>query len=533
MLLIILVFYVLPVYLVFFHYKWIALTPLWKFLLPLPPIFAMVFVWFAIGRYAPIVSDAYVQAPVVQVAPQVAGVVTQVLVDDNALVKKGTPLFRIDSDPFQYRTDQARAKLLEAKEQTISSIATLYAATESLNREEASLTAARTGVESANADLALSQASIDRVQAQVKRADADAERAAKLMEGKAISQEEYDERLQSQAVYRAEFEEAKQREIKARAGVNVATIQVLAAEAAIRAARAQRAKAMSTIAPVETLQNAIDRLESDLSSLQKSEADGGNSSPQAKELETEIVRFKKYLAEAELLAPELQGRLAPVVQAENALKQAEYDQAQTTVLASVDGIITNLHLTTGSYLTPGKPIMTLIDSNSWRLVAPVPENWLSGIKVGDDVQIALRNYPRNFRQGKVLHIARGALSGQGVPGGTLPDSQSRMGRQLDTPEMGQDFQVIVSLADDQPEQPLRVGATGRAVIFADGGLIGINQVATLILTITSFMDQFFPKPPLFSLLVAVTMILAIVALLQFIRTSQKTVDEKQTTRAKR
>jgi len=58
---------------------------------------------------------------------------------------------------------------------------------------------------------------------------------------------------------------------------------------------------------------------------------------------------------------------------------------------------------------------------------------------------------------------------------------------------------------------LRVGATGRAVIFADGGLIGINQVATLILATTSFMDQFFPKPPLFTLLVAVTMIFEIVA----------------------
>jgi membrane fusion protein, multidrug efflux system len=533
MLLIILVFYVLPVYLVFFHLKWIPLTPFWKFMLPFPPIIAAVFVWFAIGRYAPIVSDAYVQAPVVQVAPQVAGVVTQVLVDDNAMVKKGTPLFRIDSDPFVYRTDQARAKLLEAKEQMISSIATLYATTESLNREKATLAAARTSVESAQADLALSQASIDRVQAQVKRADADVERVAKLIEVKAISQEEYDERLQAQAVYRAELEEAKQREIKARAGVNVATIQVYAAEAAIREARAQRGKAMSTIAPVDTLQDAIDQLETDLSSIQKAETDGGTSLQQVKELEAEIARFKKYLVEAQLLAPELQGRLAPVVQAESALKQAEYEQAQTTVIAPVDGVVSNLHLTAGTYLGPGKPIMTLIDTNSWRLVAPVPENWLSRIKVGDDVQVALRNYPRDFRQGKVLHIGRGALSGQGVPGGMLPDSQSRMGRQLDTPEMGQDFQVIVSLADDQPVQPLRVGATGRAVIFADGGLIGINQVSTLILTITSFMDQFFPKPPLFTLLVAVTMILAIVALLQFIRTSYQSVGETQTPQAER
>jgi membrane fusion protein (multidrug efflux system) len=518
MLLLVLVFYVLPVYLVFFHFKWISMTLLWKFLLPLPPVLAFVFVWFAIGRYTPFVSDAYVQAPVIQVAPQVAGVVAQVLVDDNASIKKGTPLFRMDSDPFRYRTEQARAKLFEAKEQSIGAIANLYAATETLNRAEASLSAARTGIESANADLALAQASIKRVQAQVVLADADVARAAKLIDSRTISQEEYDGRLQSQAVYRAEFEEALQREIKAKAGVNVASIEVLAAEAAVREARAQRGKAMATVAPVETLQSAVERLESNLTSMQRGQPEVTVSALQVQELEAEVSRFKRYLVEAKQLAPELQGKLALVVQAESALRQAEYDQAQTTVLAPVDGIVTNLQLTAGSYLGQGKPILTLIDTSSWRLVAPVPENWLSRVKVGDDVQIALRNYPNNFRRGKVLHIGRGTLSGQGVPSGTLPDSQSRMGRQLDTPEFGQDFQVIVSLADDLPNQPLRVGATGRAVIFADGGLIGVNQVATLLLTISSFTDLFFPKPPFISLLLALALILAIVALLRFIRT---------------
>jgi multidrug resistance efflux pump len=516
MLLLILLFYVLPIYLVFYHYKWIAMTRFWKFALPLPPILAMVFLWFAIGKFTPIVSDAYVQAPVVQVAPQVAGVVTQVLVEDNVSVKKGTPLFQIDSEAFEYRTEQARAKMFESKEVSLGSIAALYAANESLNRAEANLASSRSGVESANADLALTQASINRVQAQLTLADAALERVAKLIETRSISQEEYDERVKSQAVYRAELEEAKQREVKARAGLNAATIQVQTAEAAYREARAQRSKAMSMVSPVEALQDAVDRLESQLSSVQSSQPEGASTSERSTELETEIARFKKYLTEAQSYALERNGKFAAVAQAENALKQAQYDQAQTTVLAPLDGIVTNLHLTNGTFLGPGKPIMTLIDTNSWRLVAPVPENWLSGVKVGDNVQIALRNYPGKFRQGKVLHIGRGALSGQGVPNGTLPDSQSRMGRQLDTPEMGQDFQVIVSMADDQPDRPLRVGATGRAVIFANGGLFGVNQLATLILTITSFLDQFFPKPPLVSILFATTLVLSIIALLHYI-----------------
>src|SRR5438876_623086 len=123
MVLLILLLYGVPVYLIFFKYKLIPLTTFWKVFLWVPPAVALLFLWFALGRYTPLAQDAYVQAPVIQVAPEVGGFVTEVLVQDNQDVKRGTPLFRIDRRPYQYKVDQAKAKLIEVQQNAAALLA--------------------------------------------------------------------------------------------------------------------------------------------------------------------------------------------------------------------------------------------------------------------------------------------------------------------------------------------------------------------------------------------------------------------------
>jgi multidrug resistance efflux pump len=69
------------------------------------------------NRLTPYTDDTYVQAYVVQIAPQVAGRVTRVAVVDNSRVKKDSLLFEIDPRPYQYKVDQLRAELAQATEQ--------------------------------------------------------------------------------------------------------------------------------------------------------------------------------------------------------------------------------------------------------------------------------------------------------------------------------------------------------------------------------------------------------------------------------
>ena len=65
----------------------------------------------------PRTDDAYLQADLVHLAPDVSGRIVELNVRDNQAVRKGDVLFRIDPEPYRMRVDQARAAVqgLEAK----------------------------------------------------------------------------------------------------------------------------------------------------------------------------------------------------------------------------------------------------------------------------------------------------------------------------------------------------------------------------------------------------------------------------------
>ncbi|MES2818085.1 MAG: HlyD family secretion protein [Pseudomonadota bacterium] len=65
-------------------------------------------------RRTPSTSQAVVQAYVVQMAAEVGGRVTEIAVHDNARVKTGQVLFRIDPQPYKLVVSEAEARLEEA-----------------------------------------------------------------------------------------------------------------------------------------------------------------------------------------------------------------------------------------------------------------------------------------------------------------------------------------------------------------------------------------------------------------------------------
>jgi multidrug resistance efflux pump len=65
------------------------------------------------NRYTPFTSDAYVQAYVIQVAPQVEGQVVRVCVTENQRVEKGALLFEIDPRPFAFKVQRLEATVAQ------------------------------------------------------------------------------------------------------------------------------------------------------------------------------------------------------------------------------------------------------------------------------------------------------------------------------------------------------------------------------------------------------------------------------------
>ena len=79
---------------------------------------------------------------------------------------------------------------------------------------------------------------------------------------------------------------------------------------------------------------------------------------------------------------------------------------RTEVRASVNGFITNLNLRKASMPSQGKPVIALIDSNSYRVEAYFEETKIPHIRPGDGAEIHLMDGSPAL-QGTVIGIARG------------------------------------------------------------------------------------------------------------------------------
>ena len=80
-------------------------------------------------RDTPLTTDAYVQAYVVRVAPQVGGLVVRVHVGEGGAVRKGEVLFELDHRPFEHRVAMLEARLVTTRRE-VKQLSTQLAAEE-------------------------------------------------------------------------------------------------------------------------------------------------------------------------------------------------------------------------------------------------------------------------------------------------------------------------------------------------------------------------------------------------------------------
>jgi len=118
------------------------------------------------------------------------------------------------------------------------------------------------------------------------------------------------------------------------------------------------------------------------------------------------------------------------VVATQATAKANYDQAvadrtlaklnleRSEVRASVSGIVTNNELRPGAYLTPGKGVMALLDTDTLHVQGYFEETKLQRIHVGDPVEVRLMGSDHTLR-GRVQSIAAGIEDRDRSAGATL------------------------------------------------------------------------------------------------------------------
>ena len=131
-------------------------------------------------------------------------------------------------------------------------------------------------------------------------------------------------------------------------------------------------------------------------------------------LTTDAVSQQK---QEQVLATQLQAKAAfDAAVADRAVAQLNLDRSE--VKASVNGVITNMDLRPGAYVSAGRGVMALVDSDTLHVEGYFEETKLARIRVGDSVKVRLMGEKATL-SGHVESIAAGIEDRDRAEGASL------------------------------------------------------------------------------------------------------------------
>jgi multidrug resistance efflux pump len=146
--------------------------------------------------------------------------------------------------------------------------------------------------------------------------------------------------------------------------------------------------------------------------LQQAEATMASRKATADEADREAARYAK-LTNISVSEQVQQQKVAAAQAADADYRLAVADRAvaalnlsRSQVISPVDGVVTNVDLEPGDYVTAGKGVMALVDSETLRVEGYFEETKLPRIHVGDRVRVRLMGQ-KQILQGHVTSIAAG------------------------------------------------------------------------------------------------------------------------------
>jgi multidrug resistance efflux pump len=234
-----------------------------------------------------------------------------------------------------------------------------------------------------------------------------------------------------------------------------------AAQAAVRAAEAEVANRDALLLYARQYIDRIKPLAGN-NYLSKDRLDEAATQLRATEAQLQQAQHNLVVAQRTLGDPGVAN--AKLRSAEAALATAELNLAYTRVYAPRNGLITNLNLPVGTYVTAGQQVFAVIDTDSWWFSANYKENALERVRPGQPAEITLNAYPGHRFRGVVQGIGWGIHQPDGATQRLLP--------QVDPVvywvRLAQRFPVRIDFVEPDPEHPLRVGASGSVTIHTDG-----------------------------------------------------------------
>ena len=387
--------------------------------------------FLALSIFHPVSHDGRMYAPVVQIVPQVRGIVVEVPVEANKPLKKGDVLFRLDPQPYQIEVDRLRASLA-AKSSKFAQLAEQLAAAEAATKQAR----ANLVVSESKFDRQLresheqAQAQVTQVKERVDLAQAQYERAKESKSKNVISQAEYD---RTEAHYQSQKAE------------------LLQSESAER--------------------NAAEQLKSGSASLEAARQELSRLEAEERKIRTE------FNLQIDGQNPEVRETMA-------LLEKARWDLGQTVVRAPTDGYVPQNILRPGMMAVPVpfKPLMMYVVGEQPTLVASYPQKVISDIKPGMSGEAVFKKYPGRTFKVKVRRVLTAVPEGELDAGGQILSA---------TPEHERGYiPVVFDYDEDISGLDLPIGAQASIAVYTDR-VHALSILRKIVLRIKSWENYLF------------------------------------------
>jgi multidrug resistance efflux pump len=156
---------------------------------------------------------------------------------------------------------------------------------------------------------------------------------------------------------------------------------------------------------------------------------------------------------------------AQLTSAKANLELAKLNLDYTKVFAPVDGYVTNMNTSEGTYVTAGKQLIALVDTSSFWIAAYFKETQLPHIQVGQKANMTIMGYGNQPFQGIVRSVGWGIY----VQDGSGSDSTGLLpsiNQTVDWVRLPQRFPVRIQVLGRSPV-PLRIGQTVSVAMTAE------------------------------------------------------------------
>jgi multidrug efflux system membrane fusion protein len=362
----------------------------------------------------PRTDDAEVTANFIGIAPVVEGPVVQLPIHDNDLIKKGDLLYKIDDRPYLYALQSALAAQAELEGEIENESRRISS---QVNRVDV----AHAGEQSALANETRAADEIEIAKAAVARSEA------------ALKQAQADENYATGNFHRIE-------PLLAKGFVTVDDVHKARTTADAKSAAVEQAKSQLLLAKASILAASAEK--------QQAIAQTSESHAQVKESAHSVLALAPLLAQRESRAA--------------AVRLAQYNYEQCSVIAPFDARVTNLTISEGQYEKVGEQLFTLIDNTNWWVLANFRETQIARIQPGTPVDVFLMSDRTTKYRGVVESVSFGVVPDPDVVG-KLSEGLPEVQRTLNWVRLASRYPVRIKILDPRTGA-LRVGQVAIVVM---------------------------------------------------------------------